>query len=433
MKLCVIGCGYVGLVSAACFADLGHDVACYDTDAGRLHALRQGKSPIYEPGLESMLADNKERLHYCDDLDSALDGARIAFICVGTPTIEETGEANLDYVFAAAQQLSKQAKQPLLIVTKSTVPIGTNRNLLEKFGSESLRFASNPEFLREGSAIGDFMQPDRIVVGVEDESSKEVLAELYRPLLKRHTSPLVATGLESAEMIKYASNTFLAVRIAFINEIADICEEVGADIEDVSHGMGLDARIGTRYLQAGPGYGGSCFPKDTRALRAIARNTIVNAPITYAVVESNEKRRTKMVEKVLDAYGGSITDKKLAVLGLTFKPGTDDMRESPALYIIPALIAHGATIHAYDPEGIEEAERQMRHSKLHYQENRDDALCGADGVIVLTEWNEFKTLDLKQLADTLKQPVMIDMRNMFELEDAREAGLAYHSIGRGGV
>ncbi len=430
MKLCVIGCGYVGLVSAACFADLGHAVVCVDTDADRIAMLKRGESPIYEVGLTDLLTTHRARLSFTSDMVAALEGADIAFICVGTPPLPETGEANLEYVFAAAEQIAENATRPLVVVTKSTVPVGTNRALMEKFGNNALRFASNPEFLREGSAIGDFMRPDRIVVGVADDVSRETLLALYQPLLKRHHAPFVATGLESAEMIKYASNTFLAVRIAFINEIADICEQVGADVEDVAHGMGLDPRIGTRYLRPGPGYGGSCFPKDTRALRAIARNKVVDAPITYAVVESNERRKRTMVEKIVGAYDGDVKGLRLAVLGLTFKPDTNDMRESPALDILPALLERGAAIHAYDPEGMEEAAHYLHHEQCHFATSIEAAVQGADGVVILTEWNIFRTLEPAWLVQQLRNPVVIDLRNIYEPAAMRSAGIRYVSVGR---
>jgi UDPglucose 6-dehydrogenase len=430
MKLCVIGCGYVGLVSAACFADLGHTVMCVDTDAARIAMLRRGESPIYEVGLSGLLTTHRSRLQFTEDMVAALEGAEIAFICVGTPPIPETGEANLSYVFAAAEQISAHVTTPLVVVTKSTVPVGTNRALLERFGTDTLRFASNPEFLREGSAISDFMRPDRIVVGVVDDASKQTLHALYRPLLTRHHAPFVATGLESAEMIKYASNTFLAVRIAFINEIADICEQVGGDIEDVAHGMGLDPRIGTRYLRPGPGYGGSCFPKDTRALRAIARNKVVDAPITYAVVESNERRRGKMVEKILNAFEGNVQGLRLAVLGLTFKPDTNDMRESPALDIVPALLARGASIRAYDPEGMEEAAYYLSHPHLTFAISVEEAVKETDGGIILTEWNVFRTLEPLWFSNRLRQPIVVDLRNIYDPTAMQKAGIRYVSVGR---
>ena len=433
MRVCVLGTGYVGLVSGTCLAEMGHHVTCVDRNPAVINALQQGRSPIFEPGLEPLITRNVNagRLYFTTDAPSAIAAAELVIIAVGTPPRPEDGQANLTYVFEAAREMAAHARPGTLSVTKSTVPIGTNRRIgeiLEAAGKEGLEVASNPEFLREGSAIVDFMTPERLVIGTQSAHGEHVMQALYQPLTSQGV-PLVSTDLETAEMIKYAANSFLAAKVAFINEMADICEAVGADIGQVSHGIGLDSRIGAKFLNPGPGFGGSCFPKDTLALIQIARLAHTPSPIIDAVVSSNETRKLRMVERIRLSCGGELTGKTLAVLGVTFKPGTDDIRESPSLIIIPGLIEAGATVRAYDPEGRRHGEAALP-AAVQWAESAQAAITGADALAILTEWQEFKTLNLQNVKSWLRTPLLIDLRNIFSPAAAREAGLEYHSIGR---
>jgi len=437
MRIAMIGTGYVGLVSGACFSEFGVSVTCVDKDAGKIERLTRGDIPIYEPGLDQLVASNAAagRLSFTTDLKAALLGADAAFIAVGTPSRRGDGHADLSYVFAAAGEIAEAlASIPgdrTVVVTKSTVPVGTGRQV-ERILREALppgRFdvASNPEFLREGSAIADFMRPDRVVIGTENEHARTVLRGLYRPLFLRET-PIVFTSLESAELIKYAANAFLATKITFINEIADLCEAVGADVQDIARGIGLDGRIGNKFLHAGPGFGGSCFPKDCEALVRSAELVETPLSIVETVLRVNEARKSGMAGRIIAACGGNVAGKTLAVLGLTFKPNTDDMRDSPSLAILPELVRAGATIRAFDPEGMSEAKRLM--PGLDYCDDAYAAMDGADGLILITEWNEFRALDLARVRHLLRQPVVIDLRNIYQPDEMMAAGLAYHSIGR---
>lgn len=435
MKIAMIGTGYVGLVSGVCFSDFGHEVICVDKDPAKIEALNRGEVPIYEPGLDALMEKNVNagRLSFTLDLKEALEGVEAVFIAVGTPTRRGDGHADLTYVMAAAQEIAELAKDYIVIVTKSTVPVGTNRQVKQtvKKANPALDFdvASNPEFLREGAAIEDFMKPDRVVVGVQNERAAEVMAEIYRPLYLREF-PIVTTDLESAEMIKYAANAFLATKITFINEIAALCERVGGDIKQVSNGIGLDNRIGNKFLHAGPGYGGSCFPKDTKALARIGQEHAVPMQITETVIKVNEEIKRRMVDKLLDLCEGSFNGKTIAVLGVTFKPNTDDMRDAPALTIIPALVGGGAKVRVCDPQGQHEGEALL--PGVHWVEDAYKAANNADLVVILTEWNEFRALDLKRMAKKMAVPHMADLRNIYSPKDAKRAGFtAYASIGRG--
>jgi UDPglucose 6-dehydrogenase len=432
----MIGTGYVGLVSGVCFSDFGHEVVCVDKDPRKIEMLERGEVPIYEPGLDALMHKNVDagRLSFTLDLDSAIDGAEAVFIAVGTPTRRGDGHADLTYVMAAAEEIANTAKDYVVVVTKSTVPVGTNRQVQETIAkaNPNLAFdvASNPEFLREGAAIEDFMKPDRVVVGVETERAGEVMNEIYRPLYLREF-PIVTTDLESAEMIKYAANAFLATKITFINEIAALCEKVGADVKQVSKGMGMDNRVGNKFLHAGPGYGGSCFPKDTKALARIGQEHAAPMQITEAVIKVNEEVKRRMIDKLLDLSGGSFNGKTVAVLGVTFKPNTDDMRDAPSLTIIPALVGGGAQVRACDPQGKHEGESLL--PGVIWEEDPYQAAQDADLLVVLTEWNEFRALDLKKLAETMASPRMADLRNIYSNKDAQRAGFeAYDSIGRAG-
>lgn len=434
MKIAVIGTGYVGLVSGVCFSDFGHDVVCVDKDPAKIDMLEGGDVPIYEPGLQDLMAKNVEagRLTFTMDLATAIDGAEAVFIAVGTPTRRGDGHADLTYVMAVAEEIAKAAKHYTVIVTKSTVPVGTNRKVKQTVhkANPDLDFdvASNPEFLREGAAIDDFMRPDRVVVGVQTERAGQVMADVYRPLFLRDF-PIVTTDLESAEMIKYAANAFLATKITFINEIAALCERTGADIKQVSKGMGLDGRIGNKFLHAGPGYGGSCFPKDTKALARIGQEHAVPMQITEAVIKVNEEVKRRMVDKLLDLCGGTFNGKVIAVLGVTFKPNTDDMRDAPALTIIPALVGGGAKVRVTDPQGKHEGEALL--PGVNWVDDAYKAARNADLVVILTEWNEFRGLDLKRMAKHMTTPRMADLRNIYSTKDAKRAGFeAYISIGR---
>ncbi|PSL17622.1 UDP-glucose dehydrogenase family protein [Shimia abyssi] len=436
MKIAIIGTGYVGLVSGVCFSDFGHNVVCVDKDSNKIDTLKRGDVPIYEPGLDTLMLKNVEagRLNFTMDLEGALDGAEAVFIAVGTPTRRGDGHADLTYVMAAAEEIATVAKNYIVVVTKSTVPVGTNRKVKQTVAkaNPNLEFdvASNPEFLREGAAIDDFMKPDRVVVGVQSERAAEVMKEVYRPLYLRDF-PVVTTGLESAEMIKYAANAFLAAKITFINEIAALCEKVGADVKQVANGIGLDNRIGNKFLHAGPGFGGSCFPKDTRALARIGQEYAVPMQITETVIEVNEEIKRGMIDKLLGLCGGTFNGKTVAVLGVTFKPNTDDMREAPALTIVPALIGGGAKVRVCDPQGYREGAELL--PGVRWVEDAYKAANNTDLVVLLTEWNEFRALDLKRLANKMNTPHMADLRNIYSARDAKRAGFAaYGSIGRGG-
>ena len=434
MKIAMIGTGYVGLVSGVCFSDFGHDVVCVDKDPAKIDKLNRGEIPIFEPGLDVLLAKNVKagRLSFTLDIAAAVDGADAVFIAVGTPTRRGDGHADLTYVMAAAADIGRALTGYAVVVTKSTVPVGTNRQVAEavRAANPAAEFdvASNPEFLREGAAIDDFMRPDRVVVGVETERAKQVMADIYRPLFLRDF-PVVYTGLESAEMIKYAANAFLATKITFINEIAALCEKVGADIKSVSKGIGLDGRIGNKFLHAGPGYGGSCFPKDTKALARIGQEHAVPMQITETVIKVNDEIKRRMVDKITDLCEGELRDKTIAVLGVTFKPNTDDMRDAPSLTIVPALVGGGAKVRVVDPEGRREGERLL--PGVEWTANAYDAAKDADAVVTLTEWNEFRALDLPRLAGAMRHARMADLRNIYSAEQVQAAGFAaYAAVGR---
>ncbi len=433
MRIAMIGTGYVGLVSGACFAEFGLEVVCVDKDRDKIARLEEGEIPIYEPGLDELVAKTTAagRLSFTSELEAALPGADAVFIAVGTPTRRGDGHADLSYVFAAAEEIADKLSGPTVVVTKSTVPVGTTRRLGQLFRTRrpdlAIEVASNPEFLREGSAIGDFMRPDRVVCGVESERAREVLELAYRPLNLIET-PILFTGLETAELIKYATNSFLAMKITFINEIADLCERVGADVQQVAKGIGLDGRIGRKFLHAGPGFGGSCFPKDTLALLRTAEQHDSPLRLVETVVQVNEARKRRMVRRILEACCGSVEGKTIAVLGVTFKPNTDDIRESPSLVILPALQAEGATVRAYDPKGMEEAAKLL--PGVVWGEGPYEIAEGADAVVILTEWNEFRGLDLARLRELVRRPVIVDLRNIFDPERVARAGFSYYSIGR---
>jgi UDPglucose 6-dehydrogenase len=434
MKIAMIGTGYVGLVSGVCFSDFGHDVVCVDKNADKIALLQAGNVPIFEPGLADLMAKNVQagRLSFTLDLAQAVAGADAVFIAVGTPARRGDGHADLTYVMAAAAELGAALTGYAVVVTKSTVPVGTNRKVAEavRAANPQARFdvASNPEFLREGAAIDDFMRPDRVVVGVDSDAARKVLAEVYRPLFLRDF-PVVFTGLESAEMIKYAANAFLATKITFINEIAALCEKVGADIKDVSKGMGLDGRIGNKFLHAGPGYGGSCFPKDTKALARIGQEHAVPMQITETVIKVNEEIKRRMLDKIVDLCDGSFNGKTIAVLGVTFKPNTDDMRDAPSLTILPALIGAGAKVRVADPQGRREGEALL--PGVVWCDNAYQASQGADAVVILTEWNEFRALDLARMAGKMATPRMADLRNIYSPQAVLQAGFdRYMGVGR---
>ena len=437
MRITMIGTGYVGLVSGVCFSDFGHDVVCVDRDPRKIEMLDAGKVPIYEPGLDALMAKNVEagRLSFTTDLVSAVDGADAVFIAVGTPTRRGDGHADLTYVMAAAEEVARALTDYAVIVTKSTVPVGTNRQVKEAVAranpNASFDVASNPEFLREGAAIDDFMKPDRVVVGVESDRAAQVMADIYRPLYLRDF-PIVTTDLESAEMIKYAANAFLATKITFINEIAALSERVGADVKEVSRGIGLDGRIGNKFLHAGPGYGGSCFPKDTSALARIGQEHAVPQSIVETVIRVNDGVKARMIQKLRDLCDGTFNSKTIAVLGVTFKPNTDDMRDAPSLTIIPALVGGGATVRVVDPQGKREGEALLPGVAWH--EDPYTATQGADLLVILTEWNEFRALDLTRMAGSMKTPHMADLRNVYTAESASQAGFsAYECVGRPGL
>ena len=433
MRVAMIGTGYVGLVSGACFSNFGHDVVCVDKDAGKIARLKRGEIPIYEPGLEALVADNVKsgRLSFTTDLAAAVPEAEAVFIAVGTPSRRGDGFADLSYVFDAAAEIAGALKGYTVVVTKSTVPVGTSKKveaiIRERRPNAAFDVASNPEFLREGSAIEDFQRPDRVVVGAESDRARNIMRALYRPLFLNDKTPFVFTSRESSELIKYASNAFLALKITFINEIADICEQSGADIQDVSRGIGLDGRIGSKFLNSGPGYGGSCFPKDALALVRQAAEFGSPTRLVESVVDVNANRKKRMADKIIKAFGG-VKGKTVAILGVTFKPNTDDMRDSPSLDIIPALQAAGAIVRAFDPEGMDEAAKLLPDIK--WARNAYEALTDADGVAILTEWNEFRALDLERMKSLLKRPLMVDLRNIYTPREMSEGGFEYHSVGR---
>ncbi len=434
MKIAMIGTGYVGLVSGVCFSDFGHEVVCVDKNPDKIAQLQAGQVPIFEPGLQDLMAKNVEagRLSFTLDLAEAVAGADAVFIAVGTPTRRGDGHADLTYVMAAASEIGAALTGYTVVVTKSTVPVGTNRKVGQavRAANPEAKFdvASNPEFLREGAAIDDFMRPDRVVVGVESGKARKVMADVYRPLFLREF-PVVFTGLESAEMIKYAANAFLATKITFINEIAALCEKVGADIKDVAKGMGLDGRIGNKFLHAGPGYGGSCFPKDTKALARIGQDHAVPMQITETVIKVNEEIKRRMLDKIVDLCDGQINGKTIAILGVTFKPNTDDMREAPSLTIVPALVGGGAKVRVADPQGQREGEALL--PGVRWVDNAYQATQGADVLVILTEWNEYRALDLQKIARKMTTPRMADLRNIYASEEVLAAGFeTYVGVGR---
>jgi UDPglucose 6-dehydrogenase len=433
MRIAMIGTGYVGLVSGACFADFGHRVSCVDKDSAKIDGLNAGLMPIWEPGLEALVKSNAERgrLTFTTDLPQVVKEAEAVFIAVGTPARRGDGHADLTFVFDAVRELARVMKPGTVVVTKSTVPVGTGdqiEQILREEGVVDVSVASNPEFLREGAAIADFKHPDRIVVGAEDGRAQEVLREIYRPLFLNR-APILITGRRTAELTKYAANAFLAVKISFINEIADLCEAVDADVQDVARGIGLDNRIGPKFLHAGPGYGGSCFPKDTLALLKTAELAGVDQRIVRTTVEVNDHRKDHMVERVSRALGGQISGKRVGVLGLAFKPNTDDMREAPSIPIVKALVERGASVSAFDPVAREQAEKIF--SGVEFADDAYAAADGADALVIVTEWDEFRALDLERIAASLKGKILVDLRNVYDPSEAEEVGLRYFGVGRG--
>jgi UDPglucose 6-dehydrogenase len=434
MRITMIGTGYVGLVSGACFSDFGHDVVCVDKDVGKIEALERGVMPIYEPGLDALVGTNVKagRLSFTTDLAAGVAGAEAVFIAVGTPSRRGDGHADLSYVFAAAREIAGALTGPAVIVTKSTVPVGTGdeveRIVAEIAPDRGIRVASNPEFLREGAAIDDFKHPDRVVCGTDDEDAREVLRQIYRPLSLNQSAPVLFTARRTAELIKYAANAFLATKITFINEIADLCEAAGADVQEVSRGIGMDNRIGRKFLHAGPGYGGSCFPKDTLALLKTAEDFQSPLRIVEAVVAVNDSRKRAMGRKVIKVMGGDVRGRTVAVLGLTFKPNTDDMRDAPSIAVIQALQDGGATIRACDPEGVEQAGKIL--NGVEFIDDPYVAATGADAVVIVTEWDAYRALDLKRLAGVMKTPCLVDLRNVYSHDDAHAAGFTYTGIGK---
>jgi UDPglucose 6-dehydrogenase len=432
MKIAMIGTGYVGLVSGTCFADFGHDVVCVDKDQSKIDALLAGRMPIFEPGLESLVASNVAagRLSFTTDLAEGIDGVDAIFIAVGTPSRRGDGHADLSYVYAAAKEIGEKLTTDCVVVTKSTVPVGTGdeveRIIADVSGGKHVPVVSNPEFLREGAAIGDFKRPDRIVIGTEDEHARSVMREIYRPLFLNE-APILFTARRTSELTKYAANAFLATKITFINEIADLCEVVGADVRDVARGIGLDNRIGSKFLHAGPGYGGSCFPKDTVALLKTAQDNAVPQRLVEAVVSVNDNRKRAMGRKVIAAMGGSVRGKRVAILGLTFKPNTDDMRDAPSIAIVQALLDAGATVVATDPEGMEAAAPMMPDVIM--VDSAYAAAEGADAVVIVTEWDAFRALDLARLANLVKGRVMVDLRNIYRRDEVERAGFVHHAVG----
>lgn len=433
MRIAMIGTGYVGLVSGTCFSEFGVEVVCVDKDAAKIEGLKNGIIPIYEPGLEALVEKNvaRGRLSFTTDTAEAVKGADAVFIAVGTPTRKEDGHADLKYVYAAAEEIAENLEGYTVVVNKSTVPVGTGRevhDIIRRVNpSADFDVCSNPEFLREGAAIRDFTIPDRVVIGCHSERAQTVMRGLYRPLYIRET-PIVFTTLESAELTKYAANSFLATKITFINEIADLCEKVGANVHDVARGIGLDGRIGSKFLHPGPGYGGSCFPKDTLALVKTAEEKGAPIRIVETVVDVNDKRKRSMAGRVVEALKGDVKGKKVALLGVSFKPNTDDMRDSPALDLVPMLQEAGAEIHAHDPEAMEEAKQLL--SNVTWYDNAYDPMQGADALVILTEWNEFRMLNLARVKSLLAAPTIVDLRNIYKPVEMRDAGFDYHSVGR---
>ncbi|MDB5690643.1 MAG: UDP-glucose-6-dehydrogenase [Sphingomonas bacterium] len=436
MRITMVGTGYVGLVSGACFSDFGHSVVCVDRDAAKIAALEQGIMPIYEPGLAELVGGNVRggRLSFTTDLAAGVADADAVFIAVGTPSRRGDGHADLSHVFAATREIAAALRKPAVIVTKSTVPVGTGdeveRIIREVAPNAAAWVVSNPEFLREGAAIADFKRPDRIVIGSEDEAAIMIMREIYRPLCLNQ-APILFTSRRTAELTKYAANAFLATKITFINELSDLCEMVGAQVQDVSRGIGLDNRIGSKFLHAGPGYGGSCFPKDTLALLKTAEDYESPLRIVEAVVQVNDARKRAMGRKVIRAMGGDVRGRTIAVLGLTFKPNTDDMRDAPSLALIQALEDAGATVRAYDPEGMGQARPLLR--SVEFADDAYAAVEGADALVIVTEWDEVRALDLKRVASILAEPILVDLRNIYTPDEATRAGLQYHGIGRGVV
>ncbi len=433
MRIAMIGTGYVGLVSGVCFSEFGVEVFCVDKDADKIARLQRDEVPIYEPGLDDLLRSNVAagRVRFTTDLGQAVDGADAVFIAVGTPSRRGDGHADLSYVFAAAEEIADALTGYAVVVTKSTVPVGTGRKVAETIVARrpdaEFDIASNPEFLREGSAIVDFMRPDRVVVGTDTDRARQIMRSLYRPLFLIET-PFLFTSLETAELTKYAANTFLATKITFINEMADLCEKLGADVHDVARGIGLDGRIGPKFLHAGPGYGGSCFPKDTLALVRLAQEAGAPSQIVESVTAVNDARKKQMAERIVAACGGGVEGKTLAVLGVTFKPNTDDMRDSPSLDIVPALQKAGARVRAYDPQGMTEAKPLL--PDVDWCISVYEAIEGADALVILTEWNEFRSLDLGRVAQALTAPIVIDLRNIYEPQEMADLGFDYYCIGR---
>jgi len=433
MRIAMIGTGYVGLVSGACFSEFGVTVTCVDKDASKIERLNRGEIPIYEPGLDKLVENSAKagRLFFTTDLKAAVAEADAVFIAVGTPSRRGDGHADLSYVYGAAKEIAEALSGYTVVVTKSTVPVGTGREveriIRETRPDADFDIVSNPEFLREGSAISDFMRPDRVVIGARTEKARAVMRNLYRPLYLIET-PIVFTSVETSELIKYAANTFLAAKITFINEVADLCEKLGADVHDVAKGIGLDGRIGKKFLHPGPGYGGSCFPKDTLALVRTAQEAGAPLRIIETVVDINDKRKRAMADKIIAACGGSVKGKTLAILGVTFKPNTDDMRDSPSLDILPALQEAGATLRAFDPAGMHEAEKML--PGILWCETAYETMGGADALVIITEWNEFRALDLKRVKSLLKSPVLVDLRNVYEPDMMATAGFDYTCVGR---
>ncbi len=433
MRIAMIGTGYVGLVSGTCFSDFGHDVCCVDKDASKVEALRNGHIPIFEPGLDDLVAKSvaENRLSFTTDLSQAVRQADAVFIAVGTPSRRGDGHADLSYVYQAAREIASVLDGYTVVVTKSTVPVGTGdeveRIIREARPDAEFAVVSNPEFLREGAAIADFKIPDRIVIGAEDTRSETLVRELYRPLFLNQ-APVFVTSRRSAELIKYAANAFLATKITFINEMADICERLGANVQDVARGIGMDNRIGPKFLHAGPGYGGSCFPKDTLALIKTAQDCGAPTRLVETVASVNDQRKRAMARKIIAACGGDVRGKTIALLGLTFKPNTDDMRDAPSIAIVTALQDAGAIVRAYDPQGVEQAELILH--EVDYAKNAYECATDADAVVIVTEWNMFRGLDLGRLRDTMRNPVMVDLRNIYNAEEVRAKGFSYTSVGR---
>jgi UDPglucose 6-dehydrogenase len=433
MRIAMIGTGYVGLVSGACFADFGHQVTCVDKDAGKIAALKRGEIPIFEPGLDTLVETNvkAKRLDFTTDLSAPVAEADAVFIAVGTPSRRGDGHADLTYVYAAAREIARAVSGFTVVVNKSTVPVGTgdevDRLIRETNPQAEVEVASNPEFLREGAAIRDFKFPDRIVIGTSDERARKVMAEIYRPL-SLNQGPLMFTARRTAELIKYAANAFLATKITFINEIADLSERVGADVQEVARGIGLDNRIGSKFLHAGPGYGGSCFPKDTRALIKIAQDYDVQLRIVEATLGVNDNRKRAMARKVVNAVGTSLRGKTIAVLGLTFKPDTDDMREAPSIPLVTGLLDMGAKVRAHDPVGIEQARKEL--PEIEYCDDPYVCARGADALVLVTEWVQYRAMDLGRLRQEMAQPVIVDLRNIYRTDEMAEHGFIYESVGR---